>query len=77
MADGSCHGVRRTKEGPSLQAHKGVEMLMHKAWVTHHRCPLALEQSVTGGAGIMCTIFYFLNDNCPNAKAGRRQELND
>ena len=30
----------------------GVEMLMHRAWVTHHHCPLALEQSVMGGAGI-------------------------
>ena len=25
---------------------------MHGAWVTLHRCPLALEQSLTGGAGI-------------------------
>ena len=52
MVDGSCHGVRRTKEGPGLQAHNGVEMLMHRAWVTHHHCPIALEQSVMGGAGI-------------------------
>ena len=50
MVDGSCHGVRRTKEGPG-QAQNGVETLMHRAWVTHHHCPLALEQSVTGGAG--------------------------
>ena len=52
MVDGSCHGVRRTKEGPGLQAQNGVEMLMHRAWVTHRRCPLALEQSEMGGAGI-------------------------
>ena len=52
MVDGSCHGVRRTKEGPGLQAQNGVEMLMHRAWVTHHHCPLALEQSVMGVAGI-------------------------
>ena len=49
MVDGSCHGVRRTKAGPG-QAQNGVEMLMHRAWVTHDRCPLALEQSLTGGA---------------------------
>ena len=38
-----------------LGVHKtqnGVEMLMHRAWVTHHYCPLALEQSVMGGAGV-------------------------
>ena len=52
MVDGSRHGIRRTKEGPGLQHHNGVEMCMHRAWVTHRRCPLALEQSVTGGAGI-------------------------
>jgi len=52
MVDGSSHGVRRPKEGPGLQDHNGVDMLMHRACVTHHRCPLALEQSVTGGAGI-------------------------
>ena len=40
------------KEGPRLQAQNGVEMLMHRAWVTHHHCPLALEQSVMDGAGI-------------------------
>ena len=51
MLDGSCHGVRRTKAGPG-QAQNNVEMLMHRAWVTHHHCPLALEQSVMGGAGI-------------------------
>ena len=51
MVDGSCHGVRRTKEGPG-QAQNGVEMLMQRAWVTHHHCPLALYQSVMGGAGI-------------------------
>ena len=51
MVDGSCHGVRRTKEGPG-QAQNGVETLMHRAWFTHHHCPLALEQSVMGGAGI-------------------------
>ena len=51
MVVGSCHGVRRTKEGPG-QAQNGVETLIHRAWVTHHHCPLALEQSVTGGAGI-------------------------
>ena len=50
MVVGSCHGVRRTKEGPG-QAQNGVETLMHRTWVTHHHCPLALEQSVTGGAG--------------------------
>ena len=55
MVDGSCHGVRRTKEGPGLQDHNGVEMLMHRAWVTNHRCPLALEQSVTGGAEMNVT----------------------
>ena len=48
---GSCQGVRRTKEGPG-QAQNDVEMLMHRAWVTHHDCPLALEQSVMSGAGI-------------------------
>ena len=48
---GSCHGVRKTKEGPG-QAQYGVETLMHRAWVTHHHCPLALEQSVMGGPGI-------------------------
>ena len=52
MVDGSYHGVRRTKEGPGLKDHNGVETLMHRAWVTHHHCPLALEQSVKGGAGI-------------------------
>ena len=52
MVDGFCHGVRRTKEGPGLQDHNGVETLMHRAWVTHHRCPLALEQSLMDGAGI-------------------------
>ena len=31
---------------------KYVEMLMHRAWVTHPHCPLALEQSVMGGAVI-------------------------
>ena len=51
MVDGSCHGVRRTKEGPG-QVQNGVEMLMLRAWVTHHHWPLALEQSVMGGAGI-------------------------
>ena len=51
MADGSCHGVRRTKEGPG-QAQNGVEMLMHRARVTHHHCPLALEKSIMGGAGM-------------------------
>ena len=51
MVDGSCHGVRRTKEGPG-QAQIGVETLVHRAWVTHHHCPLAPEQSVMGGAGI-------------------------
>jgi len=51
MVDGSCHGVRRTKEG-SGQAQNGVEMLMHMAWVTHHHCSPALEQSVMGGAVI-------------------------
>ena len=51
MVDGFCHGVRRTKEGPG-QAQNCVEMRMHRAWVTHHRCPLALEQSVMGGAGM-------------------------
>ena len=51
MVDGSCHGVRRTKEGPG-QGQNGVEMLMRRAWVTHHHCPLALEQSVMSGAGI-------------------------
>ena len=51
MVDGSCHGVRRTKEGHG-QAQNGVEVLMHRAWVTHHHCPLALVQSVMGGAGI-------------------------
>ena len=50
--DASCHGGSRTKEGPGLQHHNGVETLMHRAWVIHHRCPLALEQSLTGGAGI-------------------------
>ena len=35
-----------------LKTQNGVEMLMHRAWVTHHQCPLALEQSVMGGAGI-------------------------
>ena len=25
---------------------------MHRAWVTHHHCPLAREHSVMGGAGI-------------------------
>ena len=54
MVDGSCHGVRRTQEGPG-QAQNGVEMLMHRAWVTHHYCPLALQQSVRGGAGISVT----------------------
>ena len=33
------------------KTHNGVEMLMPRAWVTHHHCPLALEQSVMGGAG--------------------------
>ena len=51
MVDGSCHGVRRTKDGPG-QAQNGVEMLMHRALVAHHHCPLALEQSVMGGAGM-------------------------
>ena len=51
MVDGSCHGVRRTKEGPG-QSQNGVEMLMHRAWVTHHHCSLALEQSLMGGDGI-------------------------
>ena len=49
--DGSRHSVRRPKEGPG-QAQKGVEMLVRKAWGTHHQCPLALEQSVMGSAGI-------------------------
>ena len=48
MVDDSCHGVRRTKEGPGLQAQNGVEMLMHRAWVTHHHCPLALEKVRNG-----------------------------
>jgi len=52
MMDGSYHGVRRTKEGPALQAQKGVEMLMRRAWVTHRHCPPALEQSEVGGAGM-------------------------
>ena len=34
------------------ETKNGVEMLMHRAWVTHHHCPLALEQSVMGGSGI-------------------------
>ena len=51
LVHGFCHGVRRTKEGPG-QAQKGVEMLMRRAWVTHHQCLLALEHSVMGGAGI-------------------------
>ena len=51
MVDGACHGVRRTKAGPR-QAQNGVETLMHRAWVTHHHCPLAPGPSVTGGAGI-------------------------
>ena len=37
-------GIHKTKNG--------VEMLMHRACVTHHHCPLALEQSDMGGAGI-------------------------
>ena len=63
MVDGSCHGVRRTKEGPGLQDRNGVEMLMRGAWAIHHRCPLALEQSVTGGAGINVNqkIYYYIN----------------
>ena len=28
MVDGSCHGVRKTKEGPGLQDQNGVEMCM-------------------------------------------------
>ena len=32
-----------TKEGPGFQDQNGVDMLMHRAWVTHHHCPLALE----------------------------------
>ena len=51
MVDGSYHGVRRTKEGPG-QAHNGVEMLMHRSWVSHRHCPLALYQSVMVGAKI-------------------------
>ena len=51
MSSWSSRGVRRTKEGPG-QAQNGVETLMHRAWVTHHHCPLAPEQSVMGGAGI-------------------------
>ena len=27
-------------------------MLVHRAWVTHHHCPLAQEQSLMGGVGI-------------------------
>ena len=37
MVDGSSH-VRRTKAGPG-QAQNNVEMLMHRAWVTHHHWP--------------------------------------
>ena len=34
------------------KSQNGAEILMHRAWVTHHHCPLALEQSVMGGAGM-------------------------
>ena len=65
---GSCHGVRRAKEGPG-QAQNGVEMLMHTAWVTHHHRPLALEQSVMGGAGI--TLNPKFKDNEENSTISR------
>ena len=51
MVAGSCHGVRKTYAGPG-QAQTGVEMLMHRAWVTHHHCPLTPRQFVMGGAGM-------------------------
>ena len=54
MADGSCHGVRRTTEGPGHPYDlEWWEMLMDRAWVTSHHCPLALQQSLMGGAGII------------------------
>ena len=34
-----------------VKTQNGVEMLMNRAWVTHHRGPLTLQQSLTGGAG--------------------------
>ena len=45
-----------------MQTHYDVEMLMHRKWVTHHHCPVALEQSVLGGAGINVNPFvlFFL-----------------
>ena len=54
MVDGSCHtvyaGQKRVLGIHTTQ--NGVETLMRRVWVTHHHCPLALEQSVMGGAGI-------------------------
>ena len=53
MVVGSCHGVRRIKEGPG-QAHNDVETLVHRAWVTHQHCPMALQQSVMGEPADKC-----------------------
>ena len=34
------------------KTQNSVEMLMHMAWAAHHHCPLAVQQSLMGGAEI-------------------------
>ena len=52
---GAVGCIQCRNDNKNLGIHKsqnGAETLMQRAWVTHHHCPLALEQSVMGGAGI-------------------------